>query len=442
MTDEIISATIYKLAQYPITDINYQTDNQDLKTRWKKVLEEDLGIRAKLEEAGLDYNTYGNYIASFYVPFLRMLSCPGCGAEFPIKSKKFVFKIKDFRFYSRCAHCSPSDLIPFDVKDKPVTSNTKSMNIVRWDPQHIDIEFNPISGNSQYYYNLPNDLKRQIRSGKRKVLEETPMTFILAAKQGARVELDADNVIHIKRPSVSYSDQGWGTPLIVPLLKARYNYQILLKAREAILQQHIVPMWMLYPLPQAHLDPAGHLSMAKWRMEIENNIRRWRRDPNHISIFPIPTGFQQIGGDAKALNVTDEMKFMQETMMVGLQVPREFLIGGMSWSGSSVTFRMVENFFLNQIRGLKALIRFVIERVSNATKLKAVDIAFTRLKWVDDVQQKSLLIQANQAGKISDETLVRELGHDMAQELKKIESEVEKRADINKTTMKAQAELE
>jgi len=201
-------------------------------------------------------------------------------------------------------------------------------------------------------------------------------------------------------------------------------------------------MWMLYPLPQANLDPHQHLAMSKWRQEIENAIRKWRRDPNYIAVFPIPTGFQQIGGDARALSMMEEIRFLQETMIVGLQVPREFLLGGLSWSGSSVTFRMVENFFLNHIRGLRQLMKFVVDRVSAATGLKPIELSMTRLKWVDDVQQKSLLMQANLNGKISDETFIKELGHDMAKEFGKMLEEADKRGELLKKQMKAQAEAQ
>ncbi len=133
---------------------------------------------------------------------------------------------------------------------------------------------------------------------------------------------------------------------------------------------------------------------------------------------------------------------MQETMILGLQVPREFLIGGMSWSGTSVTFRMVENFFLNHVRGLKKLLRFIVDRVSAATGLKKIDIGLTRLKWVDDVQQKSLLVQANQAGKLSDDSMMKELGHDMAQEFEKMLSEADKRKELSVSQAKVQAEAQ
>lgn len=441
-SDEIVSATVYKLAQFPITDFVYDTKNDNLKSRWKKILEEDLAMRTRSEEYGLDYNTYGNYIGSFYVPFIRFLCCPGCKRQNPIKGSKFDFRVKDFKFYMKCPKCSPDEPIAMLVKDKHIRNSTVGMNVVRWDPAQIDIEHNPISGNSTYYYNLPNQFKRQIWAGRRRVLEETPLSFIMAARDGARVELDGDDIIHIKRPSFSYFDNGWGMPLIVPLLKSRYYYQTLMKAREAIFLQHIMPLWMLYPLPTANLDPHAHLPMAQWKAEIENAVKQWRRDPNYIATFPIPTGFQQIGGDARALSVIDEMKFLQETMIVGLQVPKEFLVGGMSWSGSSVTFRMVENFFLNHVRGLKQLIQFVIDKVHKATKLEKIDTSMTRLKWVDDVQQKSLLAAANQAGKISDETYVSELGHSMTKEFEKMTSEIEQRSTLLKAQMKMQAEAE
>jgi hypothetical protein len=66
----------------------------------------------------------------------------------------------------------------------------------------------------------------------------------------------------------------------------------------------------------------------------------------------------------------------------------------------------------------------------------------TRLKWVDDVQQKSLIFQANQAGKISDESTVGEIGFSMAKEFEKMMGEVERRGELQKKQMKAQAEAE
>jgi hypothetical protein len=365
-----------------------------------------------------------------------------CKESRPIKSVKFQFQARDFRFYAKCPKCSPTELAPHSVMDKPIPKSTKGMRIVRWDPHNIDIEYNPISGNSSYYYNLPNQFRRQIYAGRRQVLEETPMSFIMAAKTGARVELDADLIVHIRRPSMSYFDHGWGLPLIVPLLKGKYYYQLLIKAREALLQQHILPLWMLFPLPQANMDPHQTLSMARWRQEVQSNIRRWRRDPNHIAIFPIPTGFQQVGGDAKALSVIEEMRFIQETMIVGLQVPKEFLLGGANWSGTSVTFRMLENFFMNHIRGLKQLMNFAVDRVSKAADLKPVGVSMTRLKWVDDVQQKSILFQANQAGKVSDDTMVKELGHDMSKEFDKMIAEADKRTKLLIAQAKSQAEAQ
>jgi hypothetical protein len=88
------------------------------------------------------------------------------------------------------------------------------------------------------------------------------------------------------------------------------------------------------------------------------------------------------------------------------------------------------------------LIRFIIDKVSKATKLKPIEISMTRLKWVDDVQQKSLLMQANANAKVSDDTFVSELGHNMAKEFEKLAQEVGPRAKVQKEQMKAQAEAE
>lgn len=387
-------------------------------------------------------NCYGNALFSVYIPFIRFLCCPNCGQKRPIKSMQFKFQYKDYRFYSKCSKCSPETPLAMDVEDRPLNKVTAGMNIVRWDPHQIDIEHNPISGSSAYYYNIPNQLKRQILSGRRRIMEETPMSFIMAVKESARVELERDNLFHSKRPSMSFFDVGWGMPLIVPLLKSKYILEIFLKAREALAQQHILPLWMLYPLSQANIDSHATLAMSTWRQQMESMIKRWRRDPNFVGISPIPTGFQQIGGDGRMLSVMEEIRFLQETQIVGLQVPKEFVLGGTSWSGSAVTFRMVENFFLNHVRNMRLLMKFVIEKVSKVTKLQPVDVSMTRLKWVDDIQQKSLLLNAASQGKISDETLVGELGHSLTKEFERMTNEVKERGKILKEQAKTQAEAQ
>lgn len=440
MTDEIISAAVYKFAQYPITDLIYNTSDGKLKAQWQDILEEKISIRRGLEEYGLDYYTYGNYIASLYIPFARYLICSGCDVKYNIKTIKFSYR-PDGRFYAHCPKCSnkPEELVVMRVEDVTIPVIEK-INLVRWDPQNIDVEVNPISGNATYYYNIPNHVKRQIAQGRRKILEETPLAFLTAARQNVRVELDPDNIIHVKRPSVSYQDHGWGLPLLVPLLKHRYYMQILMKAREVIAQQHIVPLWVLFPLPTASLDPHSQLSMARWKGQVEDAIRKWRRDPNYIPVFPIPIGFQPIGGDAKAINVIEEIRFAQESLMVGLQAPREFLVGGLQWTGTSVTYRMMENFFMNHVRGLKKLTNFVIQKIARLTKTKPITIDFTKLKWVDDVQQKSILANLNAQGKVSDDSMLTEFGRDAAKELDKMEKEFKKKSDLLVEQAKMQAQ--
>ena len=45
---------------------------------------------------------------------------------------------------------------------------------------------------------------------------------------------------------------------------------------------------------------------------MEEQVKKWRNDPNHIGIFPIPIGYQELGGNARALMLTPEMKFLED----------------------------------------------------------------------------------------------------------------------------------
>ena len=56
-----------------------------------------------------------------------------------------------------------------------------------------------------------------------------------------------DNFFHMRRPTLATQDRGWGTPLLLPVLKDTFYLQIMKKAQEAILLEHIVPLRVLFP---------------------------------------------------------------------------------------------------------------------------------------------------------------------------------------------------
>ena len=91
-------------------------------------------------------------------------------------------------------------------------------------------------------------------------------------------------------------------PLIMPVLKDTFYLQILRKAREALAQEHIVPMRVLFP-QQETVARRIHIrrSLDSWKSRIEGEVAKWKYDPNYISDSSLPIGSQTIGRDSRAM---------------------------------------------------------------------------------------------------------------------------------------------
>jgi len=166
-------------------------------------------------------------------------------------------------------------------------------------------------------------------------------------------------------------------------------------------------------LSLGYINKNTQMNLGKWRVQIEGQVEKWKKDPNHIGVFPIPIGYQELGGNARMLLLTPELKFLEENIINSLGVPLEFIKGGASWTGSSVSLRIVENHFLGYRELLLDFMNyFLMERLNAFLKVPKVKLKFAKFKMNDDSETKQLAIELNAAGKISDYTLLSEMGHD------------------------------
>jgi hypothetical protein len=336
---------VSKMATYPITDILFSSKiDRNIKERLSKILNDDLHIKSFLVEMGLDYYVFGNVFISTYLQTNRFLQCSQCNEENMYDHVKNI-KIRKFEYYGDCPKCGAKH-VKLTPKDTEIAT-ISNFKLVRWAPENVDIDYNPITGNAIYYYTIPTKVKSQIMAGNPKILKEVPLVFLEALKNNQRIELEPANLYHMKFPTLAEEDMGFGKPMILPALKDIYYLHTLRKANEAISNEHIVPKKIISPANTATMDPFSMMTLGNWRAELEQSLKKWKLDPNYIAISPIPMQYQELGGNAKMLMVTPEMKFIEENIINSLGVPLEFIKGGTSWTGSSVSLRIVENGFLN-----------------------------------------------------------------------------------------------
>lgn len=440
LTFSLVNATVFKLAEYPITDILIDHDNSELAKQWLNYFQEQLEFRAFQVEFGLDYFVYGNGFASISYPFKKYLTCRTCGHYAPASKLENHWVFTNHEFRLTCPHCGA--IGPAKVNDY-YFRNPSGIKLIRWNPEDIEISYNDITGEYTYFYTIPSTIRSDISLGKKDIVANLPQVFIEAVRQQKGIVLSKDNLFHMKRPTLAGKDRGWGIPIMLPVLKDVFYMQVMKKAQEAILLEHIVPLRVLFPQAGSGTsDPYTTINLHEWRDHIAQEIAHWRFDNNYIPILPLPIGNQTIGGDGRALLLSGEIQQWSEHIMMGMGVPREFLQGGLSYAGTNVSMRMLENSFIGYIIRHKAFANWVMKSISSFLKWPEATVRFKPFKMADDLQRKAYRFQLNQAQKLSDTTLLADDDLDQEEENAIMERETASRLQATKMQQLAMAEIQ
>jgi hypothetical protein len=445
LSNPIVNSITQKLATYPITDLVYEEDNEGVVDIYKEMFEKQFLLRSFLIEINLDRYTYGNCFISVAFPFTKILKCTNCGWDSP--AKESGYKWKGFQFHLNCQQCNYSGVAK--VTDEPVKSSLK-IRLIRWNPKHITINYNEITGKYLYYYRMPRGLRNDITLGKPDVLETIPQAFIEAIRKKKSILLDSDKIFHSRRPSISRepSDSGWGAPLILPVLKDIFFLQILRKAQEAVAMEHVVPMRVMFPqITTDGNNPYAQINLKDWQEEVQNQIVRWRQDNNHIPVMPVPIGYQMIGGQGKSLLLHQELRVYSDQIIAGMGVPTGFFYGEAQYSGASVNLRALENEFLGNRQDMLRCVEFIRDRVAHFLGLPVIGLRFKPFKMADDIQRASFDMNLANAGMISRRTFLqsRDYNFDTEQDLMKKENEtlslVQREQQIRQTEAQGESML-
>lgn len=450
MGDGLVSQCVSKMSEYPITKFLYNDDEKsslkDDKTidKWKFILEKKMKLSRSLKQAGMDYYAYGNSVMSINYPFKRLLKCPKCSKERTVDGSNVEFK--EFEFYASCPEKNCNYKGKMKVRDIN-TSEINKLGIVHWDLLQLDIKYNSITGDHFYFYTIPPDLSAAIKRGDMDIINGTRLEIIRAVKEKKQIKLMSDNVFHLKRPGPQYlvpSQRGWGIPVIMPVMKDIFHCKILKKGNEMIAFDHIVPLRILFPQGTGDVSPHATVNLSSWKTKIEDEIRKWRADPNHISIIPLPLGMQNFSGDSKILSVTPEIKATEDAIITGIGIIPEIIRGGASWSGSNVSLRVVENTFINHRSDMHDFMDFIIDGVSRFIDIPKINVKMSDFKMADDLEKKKLMIDAARGSSstslVSKTTATKELGFDPIEEFENRAHDLKQSVELAVREAEGQAE--
>lgn len=445
--DGLITQCITKMAEYPITKLIYNDEEEgklknDKTTEWwKTLLEKQINIMRLIREMGMNYYAYGNSIISIQYPFRRQLKCRACGKWHDVNDLKDVM-FRNYKFIGTCVCGHKSEMEAKDIATKEVSG----LKIVQWDLMYIDIKFNNISGDHFYYYTVPANIKTAVMRGDLEIVNTTRLEVLEAVQRNKQVRLHNNNVFHMKRSAPQYilpNERGWGVPIVMPVMKDIFHIRILKKGNEMIAFDHIVPLRMIFPTSQGDVSPHMTQNLGSWRSKIEDELLQWRKDPNRISIVPMPVGQTTFGGDGKILMVTPEIKAVEDDIIIGMGVIPEIVRGGASWSGSNVSLRIIENSFINHRGDAHGAIDFIIDKCSTYFEKTKIPVRMSDFKMADDLSKKQLMMNFATGGVtslFSESTAIKEFGLDPLVEYENKEAELKRRIELKTKEAEGMAE--
>lgn len=428
----LLDRIIDTISRYPVTHIICANDIGENKDYWSDLLNNVMNLPNELVSNGKDYYTFGNCIVSIVPPFKRYLVCPKCSSfrnhcinDDNFEDKPFKWKFHDYKFIA--LNCMGTDVEgkkcnytgPMAIKDEYLEGEefAKNVKIVRWPIRNIKVRDLKIAGKKKIFYKLEDKYRKAISRGDRFTVANVPETFILACKQNqssAVIELPPDLTFHYQYETVTEPEQdGLSKPFFFSVWKDVFMSFILRKAQECIASDHLIPNRFIFPTATAGgTDPLSKIDGAAWMNVITTQLKRQQNDPNEIGIVPFPVGYQALGGQGKALSLREEIELQERRILTQLGIPPELIYGGMTWSGSNISLRMLENMFLYYINKQNNFIKFFVTYVARMSKRTApTSVKMSPFKMADDIQQSNMLSALGAQGRISETTALSQIGN-------------------------------
>jgi cellobiose-specific phosphotransferase system component IIA len=415
----VTTEVIRKLATYPITDFIVDSKNDSVKDKYKAVFK-SFKLKQALQDIGFDYYTVGNVFVSIYFPIHRSLICPQCKVSYNAKKASFL-KFHQYQFKGVCPECNFDGV--FQRKDTK-SLDVADMNLVKWNPQHIAVNHNPITGESEYYYTIPNEIRNKVQRGDRLFVDSVPWEFIDAVRYNQNFKFDGGSIFHLRNVSTGHMVEGLSVPPLISLFTLVFYQATLRRANEAIATEHMTPLRVVFPQVQGGTDPLVSMSLKNFSLNMKQAIKMHKKDQNHFLVAPMPVGYQTIGGDGKNLLVAQEIAQAEESILLSLGVSKELLSGTTNWTSSTVGLRMLENTLLSYTGQLSELITWVMSKTSSYLNIEPVGVTLAPFKLTDDDSLKQILMNLMESGGASMSTLYEALGMDYDKELDRMKGDM------------------
>jgi hypothetical protein len=307
-----------------------------------------------------------------------------------------------------------------DVKFK----SKKDINIISWNQNKIKIVSNPISGQNEYYYDIPDDINKGIKTNDPFILSTIPIGMIEASLQKKIFKFADGHIYHSRRETINGISTSWGMPSLAAAIPPFLTLMILRKANEKIASDYMVPLRTVFPsqTQSGAGEMYNFMGGSDFVGKINGMLERWKLDPSAVQTTPFPIGTETILGDGKLLSLNQEIDQLESNIANALGIPIEFIKGGLSYTAQGSSLRLLENQLARLSANLEDVIQFIIGRVAVALDKEPIKVKMVPFKIVDDLQEKAAIMQLASSGQgfISTSTMLEMFNMDSGTEQKKM----------------------
>jgi hypothetical protein len=456
--DALLGAIVEKMSEYPITDLVIE-DADDARVplstkdrkRWDQLVDTSMDLRSTLRNINIDKYVFGVSVHYLHLPFVRYCRPLGeteDGKDIPIKSfaeikarvQQIPGSVTDVEMHILGRRTGETGFKEYTVVDRRSRAR-RGCRLTRLNPLRLSTQYEPTSG-AQAWFLMPDPVIRHgIENNTRVVIENADMRFIAGAVLNRNIQLNPDRLWVAKAPESPGIWEGWGVPPLFRVLEDTYYYKILRRANEALAQEHVTPFRILSPGVAGDVSALRSLNLADWQTRIKSELNNFRRDPNHIMVSPIPLNVEQMGGQARVMMVAAEMEAAARNIAMGLGCPLELVMGGLNWSGASVSLRVLENHFLNDRQNSQRLLDYIEPKLATHFNLPRIKLRLSDFKMADDAQMLANKINLMVQGFLDRGSVLPEIGHDPDQVFESLKTEHQRLNEITTQDNIASANL-
>ena len=428
-----------RVISYFLTDVEILDASEDEEEKWTEFMNNTVDVLTVTQNMLRDRMCYGNSFCSVIVPFRRFLGCKKCGAHFPLKevfsTPVFQFQWTMPEFHATCPICKNRGA--WRIDDKP-DDEEKKIKVKRWSPHEIELLHDPYTDDVSYIWRIPEDYKKQVKQGNLFHLERVAEGVLQAIHKNQVFRFNDDAIYHMKEPTLAgITNRGWGIPRIISNFRQIYYVQVLRRFNEAIALDYVIPFRLITPGTRQGSGAGGGMSIdplmmyngGDFRGQVQQMIRRRRRDPASWQILPFPVNYQLLGGEAAQLAPRELMDQGMEQLLNDAGTPVELYKGSLQLQTAPVALRLFESTWHHLCHDTNAMLMWLVRQAGQIMSWEAVEARLKRVTIADDIQKQTNALQLMMSQMLSGKSGLAAIGYDWDAEQKRLSEESRMQAE-------------